>query len=380
MGQKKWRETRPREDYLRILNPDGSLNGAVPQISDEEMLRWYQIFVETRTLEAIGLRLQRRGVLSVAGSSLGEEACGLGAAASLAPGDWLHPSYRQTSGLLYWGAPVDRVMAGLLGHAPEHIGKHLPVPPDLAPKVKFTPYPVFLGANVPLAAGVALADKLNNRPHVSLVFIGEGATSEGDFHDGLGLAGVLKIPCVVVIQNNQWSISVPSCRQTAAETFAQKAVAHGIPSQRVDGNDVFAVYVAVKDAVDRARRGEGASVIEAVTYRMQDHNTADSASIYRTDEEVEYWKLLDPMDRFERYLVQRGLLDDALKQKMHEDAEARLRAAVNRARAIPATPPESMFWSHLQGEPGWSLRHQKRECAVELEGGNPFTDFTGQGL
>jgi pyruvate dehydrogenase E1 component alpha subunit len=380
MGQKKWREARPREDYLRILNPDGSVNGAVPQVADEELLRWYRAFIETRLLETLGLRLQRRGVLSVAGTSLGEEACGLGAAAALRPGDWLHPSYRQTSALLYWGVPVDRMMASLLGHAPEHIAQHLPIPPDLAPKVRLTPYPIFLGANVPLATGVAFADKLNNRPNVSLVFIGEGATSEGDFHDGLGLAGVLKLPCVVVVQNNQWSISVPSSRQTAAETFAQKAVAHGLPSHRVDGNDVFAVYAAVQEAVDRARRGEGASVVEAVTYRMMDHNSADSASIYRTDEEVEYWKSLDPLDRFERYLVARGLLDDALKQQVRDEAEPQLRAAISRARAVPPTPPESMFLNHLNGDPGWTFRHQQRECAVELAGGNPFVDFTGEGL
>lgn len=380
MGQKKWREVRPREDYLRILNPDGSVNGVVPQVPDEELLRWYQVFVETRLLETMGLRLQRRGVLSVAGTSLGEEACGLGVAAALQPNDWLHPSYRQTSALFYWRAPVDRIMASLLGHAPEHVAQHLPLSPDLPPRVKMTPYPIFLGANVPVAAGVALADKLNERPNVSVVFIGEGATSEGDFHDGLGLAGVLKLPLVVVIQNNQWSISVPSCRQTAAGTFAQKAVAHGLPSSRVDGNDVFAVYAAVKDAVDRARRGEGATVVEAVTYRMMDHNSADSASIYRTDEEVEYWKALDPMDRFERYLVVRGLLDDALKKQMHDDAEPHLKAAIKRARAVPPTPPESMFLNHLQGDPGWSFRHQEREFAVEKEGGNPFADFTGDGI
>jgi pyruvate dehydrogenase E1 component alpha subunit len=380
MGQKKWQEVRPKEDYRRILNPDGSVNGVIPHVAEDELLRWYQVFVETRQLEAMGLRLQRRGVLSVAGASLGEEACGLGAAAALQPNDWLHPSYRQTSALFYWSAPVDRIMASLLGHAPEHVAQHLPLPVDLPPLVKMTPYPIFLGANIPLAAGVAFSDKLSGRPNVSLVFIGDGATSEGDFHDGLGLAGVLKLPLVVFVQNNQWSISVPSCRQTAAETFAQKAVAHGLPSCRVDGNDVFAVYEAVKEAVERARCGEGATVIEAVTYRMMDHNSADSAAIYRSEEEVEYWKALDPMDRFERYLVARGLLDENLKKKIHEEAEIHMKAAIKRARAVPPTPPESMFLNHLHGDPGWNLRHQERELAVEKDGGNPFSDFTGKGF
>lgn len=380
MGQFKWPDRRPNEDYERILNPDGTLNGPAPAVSDGELRRWFEVLIETRTFEALTLRLQRRGVLSVTASSLGEEACGVAAAAALRPGDWLHPSYRQLSALLYWNQPVDRVMAGLLGHAPEHIRACLPLAEADAPKVKITPYPVFLGSNLPLAVGTALADKLNGRRQISLVFIGEGATSEGDFHDGLGLAGVLDAPCVVLIQNNQWCISIPASRQTAAETFAQKAVAHGLRNRRVDGNDVFAIYAAVAEAADRARAGGGTTVIEAVTYRMVDHNTADSASLYRTEDEAEYWRPLDPVDRFERYLTERGLVDPAMKQTMQAAAERKLRAAVDRARAIPPTPPETMFLSHLHGDPGWSIRHQQAEFAAERAGGNPFTDFTGQGL
>lgn len=380
MGQKKWGEIRPDGNFERLLNPDGSVNGPAPDVADDELLRWYRAFIETRTLEAMGLRLQRRGVLSVAGSSLGEEACGLGAAAALSPGDWLHPSYRQTSALMYWNAPVDRMMASLLGHAPEHARAHLPLDPAAAPKIRMTPYPVFLASNIPVAVGVALADKLNNRPHVSLVFLGDGATSAGDFHDGLGLAGVLKAPCVVFIQNNQWSISVPACRQTAAGSFAEKAVAHGIPHRRVDGNDVFAVHAATKEAVDRARTGGGPTVIEGVTYRMLDHNSADSAAIYRGPEEAAHWATLDPLDRFERHLAARGLLDDTVRERVKGEVEPALRAAIDRARAVPPTPPDTMFLNHLNGDPGWSFRHQERESAVELAGGNPFVDFTGQGL
>lgn len=377
MGNEKWRELRPEEDFERILNPDGSLHGPAPTIDDAQLLRWFDVFVQTRMLEVLGLRLQRRGVLSVAGSSLGEEACGLGAAAALEAGDWMHPSYRQTSALLYWGVAIDRMMASLLGHAPEHLRAHLPLAPEAAPLVKMTPYPVFLGANVPLAVGTALADKLSGRSHVSLVFIGEGATSEGDFHDGLGLAGVLKAPCVVLIQNNQWSISVPSSRQTAAQNFAVKAVAHGLPYRRVDGNDVLAVYAATKDAVDLARAGGGTTVIEAVTYRMMDHNSADSAELYRSDEERTFWAQRDPLDRFERFLLARGLIDAGHKQRAEEGAEQHLREAIARARAIAPTPAQSMFLNTLGGEPGWALRQQQREFALERQGANPFLDSAG---
>ena len=380
MGEKKWAEVRPPEDYFRILNPDGSVQGKLPAVSNQELLRWYEVLVETRTFEAMASRLQRRGVLSVAASSLGEEAVGVAAAATLQAGDWMFPAYRQLSAMLYWKTPVDRVMAGLMGNAPEHIREHLPLPAEQAPAVNMMPYPVFLGAYVPLAVGCALTDRLNGRPQVSLAFVGEGSTSEGDFHDGLNFAGILNTPCVVIVQNNQWSISVPASRQTAAATFAQKAVAYGLPHERVDGNDVFAVYAKVKQAVDRARAGGGATLIEAVTYRMLDHNSADSAAVYRTEDEANYWKTLDPVERFEKYLLANGILDEAAKASIAAEMEPRLREQIDRGRAVPPTPADSMFLSHLHGEPGWSERHQRAELACELAGGNPFMDFTGEGL
>jgi pyruvate dehydrogenase E1 component alpha subunit len=380
MGKVKWPDRRPKEDFERILTPEGDLVGAVPDVDDQELLRWHDAMIKTRMFEDMGVRLQRRGVFSVAGGGPGEEAIGLGAGAALSAGDWLHPSYRQTASLIYWNLPLARTFAAMLGHAPEHLRAHLPLDPADAPKVKTTPYAVFLGAHIPMAVGTALSDKLGKRPHVSLAFIGDGATSEGDFHDGLGLAGVLKVPLVVVIANNGWSISIPASRQTAAETFAQKAVAHGIPHRRVDGNDVFAVYAATKVAVDAARAGEGPCVIEAVSYRMTSHNTADQADIYRDNTEFEYWAQRDPIDRFEIYLTSKGLIDDTYKLAQRERIDAELRAAVERAFEISPTPAKTMFLSHLHGEPGWHVRHQQAELTAELAGKNPFQDFDGGGL
>ena len=242
------------------------------------------------------------------------------------------------------------------------------------------PYAVFLGANIPLAVGSAMADKLAGRDSISLAFIGEGSTTEGDFHDGLSFAGVFDSPVVVIIQNNQWCISMPASKQTAAETFAQKAIAHGIPHHRIDGNDVFAVYQTVKQAADRARKGQGATVIEAVTYRMLDHNTADSAEVYRTEDEADYWQALDPFDRFEKYLLAEKIIDGNTGKKMAAEADVWLREAIDRGRAVPPTHPSAMFESHLHGEPSWSERHQRAELAAELAGQNPLTDFTGEGL
>lgn len=380
MGEKKWPERRPIEDFERLLRPDGTLQGKPVEVADDELLRWHRAMLKTRLLEEMTVKLQRRGVFSVSGGGPGEEATALGAAAALAPGDWLHPSYRQVAALMYWNLPLDRMLGAVLGHAPEHVRAHLPLDPAEAPKIKTTPYAVFLGAHIPVAAGTALTDKLSGRDHVSLAFIGEGSTSEGDFHDGLGLAGVLKVPLVVVVVNNGWSISIPASRQTAAETFAQKAVAHGIPHRRVDGNDVLAMYAATKAAVDAARAGEGPTLIEAVTYRMTDHNTADQASLYRDDTEYQFWARRDPLVRFEAYLQGRELIDDARIAALREEIDAELRGAVDRALEIPATPAETMFLSHLNGEQGWHFRHQQDELAEELAGRNPFRDFDGGGL
>jgi len=379
MGLKNWPEIRQAEDFERVLRPDGTLVGEQPDVAKEELLRWHTAMVETRMLEEMTVRLQRRGVFSVSGGGPGEEAVGI-AAAALQAGDWLHPSYRQNTALVYWGAPLDRVLASALGHAPEHVRTHLPLDPQNALGHALGHYAVFLGAHIPVATGTALSDKLNGAGRVSLAFIGEGATSEGDFHDGLGLAGVLRVPLVVVIVNNGWSISIPASRQTAAETFAQKAVAHGIPHRRVDGNDPMAVFAATRAAVDAARVGEGPFVIEAVTYRMTDHNTADDATLYRNENEKTFWSTRDPIARFEAWLEKEGLIDETYKAEQKARIESNHRAAMERALSIPETPADTMFLSHLNGDPGWSLRHQQAELAAELAGRNPFEDFDGQGL
>lgn len=379
MGTNKWPERRPTEDFERILDPDGKIIGDIPPVSDDELLRWHEAMVRTRMLEDMTVRLQRRGVFSVSGGGPGEEAAGI-AAAALQPGDWIHPSYRQAAALLYWKLPIDRLLASTLGHAPEHVREHVPLAEEDVPQVKITPYAVFLGAHIPVAAGTALSDKLAGRDHVTLAFIGDGATSEGDFHDGLGLAGVLAVPLVVVIVNNGWSISIPSSRQTAAQTFAQKAVAHGIPHRRVDGNDVIAVYTAAREAVDNARAGGGPTVIEAVTYRMTDHNTADQANLYRDEDELRFWQERDPILRFETWLESRGLIDAEFKAAQRERIKKELREKMDRALEVPPTPPSSMFLSHLNGDPGWHFAHQRDELEVEIAGGNPFLDFDGSGI
>jgi pyruvate dehydrogenase E1 component alpha subunit len=226
-----------------------------------------------------------------------------------------------------------------------------------------------VGSQTLHAVGVAWGMKYRGTDDVAMVFFGDGATSQGDFHEALNFAGVYKTPVVFVCQNNQWAISMPRAKQTASETLAQKALAHGVPGIQVDGNDVLAVYVAAKEAVDRARAGEGATLIEAVTYRMSVHTTADDPKRYRTDEEVESWEARDPIRRFQVYLKAKGLLDDEKIAALEEEVDQQIREAVERAEAIMSEPVDALeMFDHLYAEETAALRDQRQELADELQG------------
>lgn len=373
----QWTERRPSEDFYRILDPNGQLVEEPPDVDEEMLLRMYRTMVEAREFDEKTLAMQRRGEVSIIARSTGEEAVSTGSAAALEQGDWCFPSYRQTPAALYWGARKDRAIAGLMGTEPETIDKHLPIEEE--PEVTFTPVYVPLAVNVTNAVGSAMTDWFRGDDHVSMSYIGDGSTSQGDFHEALNFAGVFEAPAVTICQNNQWAISVPAHRQTAAPTFAQKAEAHGVPYERVDGNDVLAVYKASKEAVDRARRGDGPSFIEAVTYRMAEHNTADEESVYRTEDEQEYWEDKDPIDRLETYLFSEGILEEGDPKRIREDVREEIQEAVDRAREVPVSDSETMFENHLH-ESTWKRDHQREELRAERRGENPFTDFTGEGL
>ncbi|MFB6109842.1 MAG: thiamine pyrophosphate-dependent enzyme [Halodesulfurarchaeum sp.] len=373
----KWQEHDPPEDYRQILDPDGNLVGDPPEVDEETLRRMYRTMVQTREFEQKTLNMQRQGEISIIARSTGEEAVAVGSAATLSEGDWCFPSYRQTGALSYWGVPMDRSLANLMGAEPETVDEHLP--PEGEPPVSFTPVYVPLAVNVTNAVGSAMVDRFRGTDAVSMSYIGDGSTSEGDFHEALNFAGVFDAPAVTIIQNNQWAISVPTQRQTAAETFAQKAEAHGVPHERVDGNDILAVYQASQEAVDRARSGEGPSLIEAVTYRMVEHNTADEESVYRTEEKREDWEERDPIERLEVYLQDEGILDEEDPERIREEIREEIQEAVDRARQVPVSDPETMFEHHLHDET-WKRSHQREELRAELAGENPFTDFTGEGL
>jgi pyruvate dehydrogenase E1 component alpha subunit len=205
------------------------------------------------------------------------------------------------------------------------------------------PISIPVATQIPIAVGVAMAAKLKGDASAVMAYMGDGATSKGDFHEGLNFAGVFGVPIVFVCQNNQWAISVPVKRQTAAKTLAQKAIAYGFPGIRVDGNDIFAVYQAASEALARARKGEGPTLIECLTYRMGDHTTADDASRYRSREEVENWKQKDPIERLRKHMEKRGLWSKAYDQAVRSEAKEKVEQAVREEEGFPAPDPRDMF-------------------------------------
>jgi TPP-dependent pyruvate/acetoin dehydrogenase alpha subunit len=376
----KWEEKRPSEDYYQVLKPDGSLDGDAPSFDQKELRRLYSTLILTRVFEEEILRLQRRGEVSIIVQSRGEEATPLGTAAALSAGDWIFPSYRQLSGLFYWDVPMVAVLARLMGVEPETVTGFLQTENvNLeSPEINLTPSYTPLAANIPNATGAAMVDAFQENDTVTMTYIGDGSTSEGAFYEGMNFAGVFDVPLVVICQNNQWAISVPAHRQTAADTFASKAEAVGIPHTRVDGNDLFAVYEKTREAVDRARNGGGPTFIECVTYRMRDHNTADEDSVYRSRSEAEYWAERDPVDRFEYFLRERDILTEGGIDEIEADQQQAVDEAIEIAREIPRSDPHHMFEHHLHGQ-SWQEDHQRRELERELSGENPFTDFSGDG-
>jgi pyruvate dehydrogenase E1 component alpha subunit len=290
----------------------------------------------------------------------GQEASQLGAVAALRESDWMVPAFRETAAQLWRGQSMESV---LLTYGGYFQGNR--VPED----VNVLPVAIPVGTQILHAAGIAYVIKVRGKDDVAMTFFGDGATSEGDFYEALNFAGVFQVPAVFVCQNNQWAISIPRAHQTAAKTLAQKALAAGIPGIQVDGNDVLAVYAAASEAVERARAGDGPTLIENVTYRLSLHTTADDPSVYRGEEEVEKWEKREPIRRFQQYLIDKGLLSEEGIESLEEEIKAEIRAAVERAEERMeelSDEPLTMF-DHLYAEMPPYLQEQRDALARELE-------------
>jgi pyruvate dehydrogenase E1 component alpha subunit/2-oxoisovalerate dehydrogenase E1 component alpha subunit len=259
--------------------------------------------------------------------------------AALGPSDWVVPSHREGGAALYLGLPLRAYIAQVLGNV-DDIGKgrQMPVHPATPRALRFLPMSSCVATQLPQATGIAWAAKMKRDPTVVLAYLGEGATSAEDFHTGVNFAAVFKAPVVFVCVNNQWAVSTPASAQSGSETFAVKALAYGLPGVRVDGNDVFASYAAVREAVDRARRGEGPTLIEAVTYRLGAHSSSDDPDRYRRAADVEVWAAKEPLIRFRAWLKAAGILDDAREVRMRDEIGRDIKDAVaaNEGQPPPA--------------------------------------------
>lgn len=291
-------------EWLQILDEHGNCDEELrPSLRDAEIKKLYQWMVLARTLDEKAVKLQREGRLGTYASILGQEASQIGSAYALEPSDWMFPSFREPGVSIVRGLPLRMIFQYWSG---DERGSHIP------PGQNDFPITIPVATHIPIAAGTAWAAKFDGQRIAIAVYLGDGATSKGDFHEGLNFAGVFSLPMVFLCQNNHWAISVPLRKQTLAKTLAQKAIAYGFEGIQVDGNDIFAVYLATKEALERARAGNGPTLIECVTYRIGDHTTADDASRYRSQDEVEQWRKKDPIDRLRNYMTQARAVGRAL--------------------------------------------------------------------
>lgn len=322
----------PERPY-QILSPEGKLVADLPDLTSDQLLDFYRWMLLGRTFSEKMVALQRQGRMGTFGSLLGQEAASAGMAFALQPQDWVSASYRDILTMLIKGVPMLPIMRYYRGN----VGDGYPL------DAHTLPLQIVLGTQVLHAAGLGMAAKLRGDKVVSLGICGDGATSEGDFHEALNFAGVFQAPVVFCVQNNGWAISVPRRRQTAAETIAQKAVAYGIPGAQVDGNDVLAVYRVVKEAVERARAGEGPTLIELITYRLGAHTTADDPTRYVPNAELEAARGRDPVVRYRRFLEEKGLLAPGAAEQLQESVQAEVDQTVTVLESMPTTPPERPF-------------------------------------
>lgn len=333
-----------------LINSDGSVSDRLP-VTLEEMKGLYAEMVEARVYDDKSMAMQRQGRLATYAPFRGQEAAQIGAAAAIRPGDWVAATYRDAA--LNWKAGYPWQLL-ILGRTGDERGGELPE------GVNVLPPSITVGGHMIHAVGLAWAEKLKKSRRIALTSFGDGATSEGDFHEAMNFAAVYETPTIFFCQNNGWAISYPTEEQTRSDTIAEKADAYGMSGVRVDGNDVVAVLVAVREAAERARTGNGPSLVEAVTYRLGPHTTADDPGRYRDDAEVSRWEERDPLERVRKLLDRSGAWSSAWQQTLEREAANRVEAAVSWAEAIP--PPErSNMFARMFAEPTVPLVEQDGE-------------------
>lgn len=355
------RDDDPDVGLFTVLRDDGSADpDRDPKIARETLVSAYRHLRRLRMLDARMIVLQRQGRVGFYGACTGQEAVPIATGLVLEKDDWVFPALREQSVMLVRDFPLREFVAQVFGNSGDVLkGRQMPSHQS-GRKVNQVSWSSCIGPQIPQAVGAAFAMKKKKSSSIAVGFCGDGATSQPDFHAAMTFAAAFAAPVLLVCQNNHWSISVPTARQTASKTIAVKGRAYGIPSVRVDGNDLLAVYKVLSDAAVRARRGDGPTFVEALTYRIGAHSTSDDPSRYRTDAEVEAWKKKDPVDRLSKHLRHLGAIDDAWEKSLDEELAAEIGAVIKEVEAMPAPPRTSLF-DDVYAEPPWHLREQRAE-------------------
>lgn len=345
-------------EYLSILDENAELDKKLePKLTDDELKTLYRYMLKARRADERMLNMQRQGRIGTFPQASGHEAISMGSIFCLQKEDWLVPAYRELAGMLYRGWPLETIL--LYWNGFEEGAK---VPDG----VNDLPMCVPVASQLLHAAGIGMAMNIQKEKKVVLTFFGDGSSSEGDCHEALNFAAVFNAPVVFICLNNQYAISVPIAKQMKNETIAQRAIAYGMQGIRVDGNDVLSVYTATQEAIERARKGEGPTLIECLTYRFTPHTTADDPKRYRSDDESQKWHKREPLLRFAKYLAAKGIMNEEQKVAIDQELDAEIKAAVAKAEAMAKTEelmdPLHMFDYSFAELPPY-LQEQRQELA-----------------
>ncbi len=356
-------EVPSKLEYVSVLDADGNLDEELdPGIPDDDLKEIYRTMVRVRQFDERRLRLQRQGRIGTFAPVKGQEATQLAVGYAMRDSDWMVPAFRETAIQIWRGMDM---ADDLLYAAGYEEGIDMPEDP------RDMPIAIPVASQIAHAVGIAWARKILGNDDVVVTFFGDGATSHGDFHEPMNFAQVFDVPCVFVCQNNQYAISVPRSRQTKSASLAQKAFAHGMRAVQVDGNDVLAVYRVVKEAIDRARDGDGPTMVEAVTYRLSVHTTADDPTKYRSEEEVDEAEKRDPLPRLRDFLRSKDLLSKDEEEQIEKEAKEAVQDAVARFEEQLDPDPAAMFEHSVATLPAYIERQKKELEAYVDEFGRP---------
>lgn len=343
--------------YMQVLDEDGKVDSKLePNMTEEQLLKLYRVMLTSRRLDERMLKLQRQGRLGTLPVCVGQEAVSAAAALAMEDNDWFVGAYRELAGRIMRGEGLVKPMMVYNGMEEGNVSEGMK---------NVTPVAIILASQVPHAVGIAYATKLRGEKDAVVSFNGDGSTSEGDWHEALNFAAVWRTPNVFIVQNNHWAISTPLSKQMHNRSIAQRGIAYDMESIQVDGNDPLAVFKATSEALDRARKGEGPTLIEALTYRMLMHTTADDPKKYRNEDEVQEWVKRDPITRFKLYIEGKKIWDDKKNEALEEEIKGQIDAAVKEFEAITELKMDAPF-DFIFGDSNALIEEQRQEFLDDL--------------